>query len=60
MKKFECEYNAIKIANEDQVSSYHKVRQQLDNLSREMLSYLHKPQYILPFLQPGRLVKVTS
>jgi ATP-dependent RNA helicase DOB1 len=60
LKDLEASYTAIEISNEDQVSSYYKIRQQLDNLGREMLAYIQKPQYLLPFLQPGRLVKVVN
>ncbi|XP_074640522.1 exosome RNA helicase MTR4-like [Tubulanus polymorphus] len=60
LKKLEAEHNAIVLKNEDQVSSYYKIRQQLDNLSKELLTYIQKPQYLLPFLQPGRLVKVKN
>ena len=42
------------------MASYYKIRQQLDNLSKELLSFIQKPQYLLPFLQPGRLVKVNQ
>ena len=59
LKNLEASHNAIEIANEDQVASYFKIRQQLDNLSKQLLSYIQKPQHLLPFLQPGRLVKVT-
>ena len=48
------------MGNEDQVSSYYKIRQQLDHLSKELLTYIQKPQYILPFLQPGRLVHIKN
>lgn len=58
LRKTEEEYNNIKVPNEDQVSSYYKIRQQLDNLGSDLLTYIQKPQYLLPFLQPGRLVKV--
>ena len=58
-KNLEKEYESIEIPNEDQVMSYYKIRQQLNNLSNEMLRYIRKPQYILPFLQPDRLVKVS-
>ena len=58
-ENLEKEYESIEIPNEDQVMSYYKIRQQLNNLSNEMLRYIRKPQYILPFLQPGRLVKVS-
>ncbi len=42
------------------MSSYYKLRQQLDHLSQEMLAYIQKPQHLLPFLQPGRLVHVKN
>ena len=58
VKNLEKEYNKIVIPNDDQVSSYYKIRQQLDNLALELKHYIHKPQYLLPFLQPGRLVQV--
>ena len=60
LKKTEDEYNNIVVPNEKQVSSYYKIRQQLDHLGKELLHFLQKPQYILPFLQPGRLVKVKT
>lgn len=58
LKSLETSYNAIEIANEDEIASYYKIRQQLDNLNKQLLSYIQKPQHLLPFLQPGRLVKV--
>jgi len=58
LKELETNYNAITIAREELVASYHKIRQQLEGLNRELAAYFQKPQYLLPFLQPGRLVKV--
>jgi len=59
LKKTEEDYAKLEVPNEDQVSTYFKIRQQLDNLGKELLSYIQKPQYLLPFLQPGRLIKVS-
>ncbi|KAL6472658.1 hypothetical protein MHYP_G00188460 [Metynnis hypsauchen] len=58
MKKLEKMYNAIEIPNEDSVVTYYKIRQQLAKLGKEIEEYIRKPKYCLPFLQPGRLVKV--
>lgn len=58
LKKCEEKYNVMSVADEDQVSSYFRIRQQLDNLGKELRSFVLKPVYLLPFLQPGRLVKV--
>jgi len=60
LKSLEESHNAIEIPNEDQIASYYKIRQQLDSLSKQLLSFIQRPQYLLPFLQPGRLVKVCS
>lgn len=60
MQKLEEMYNNIEIPNEDSVVTYYKIRQQLAKLAKEIEEYVHKPKYCLPFLQPGRLVKVTS
>ncbi|XP_026886297.2 exosome RNA helicase MTR4 [Electrophorus electricus] len=58
MKNLEEMYNATEIPNEDNVVTYYKIRQQLAKLAKELEDYMHKPKYCLPFLQPGRLVKV--
>uniref|UniRef100_A0AAR2KCY0 Exosome RNA helicase MTR4 n=1 Tax=Pygocentrus nattereri TaxID=42514 RepID=A0AAR2KCY0_PYGNA len=58
MKNLEEMYNAIEIPNEDSVVTYYKIRQQLAKLGKEIEEYIRKPKYCLPFLQPGRLVKV--
>lgn len=60
LKDTEEKYNKLTVENEDSVASYYKIRQQLDNLGRELLTFIQKPQYILPFLQPGRLVQVKN
>ena len=60
LKKLETSYTAVDIVNEDSVASYYKIRQQLAHLNNELQAFIHKPQYILPFLQPGRLAKVVN
>jgi len=60
LKETELRYSKCVVPNEEQVGSYFKIRQQLNHLSKELLSFLQKPQYILPFLQPGRLVRVKN
>uniref|UniRef100_A0A671T8Z4 RNA helicase n=1 Tax=Sinocyclocheilus anshuiensis TaxID=1608454 RepID=A0A671T8Z4_9TELE len=59
MKKLEEGYNAIRIPNEESVVTYYKIRQQLAKLGKEIEEFIHKPRYCLPFLQPGRLVRVS-
>jgi ATP-dependent RNA helicase DOB1 len=40
--------------------AYYELEQQLDRRRREMIEIIRKPAHVLPFLQPGRLVKVWS
>ncbi|KAK5851505.1 hypothetical protein PBY51_023052 [Eleginops maclovinus] len=60
MQKYEAQYNSIEIPNEEGVVTYFKIRQQLAKLGKEIQEFTHKPKYCLPFLQPGRLVKVKN
>ncbi|XP_013393538.1 exosome RNA helicase MTR4 [Lingula anatina] len=60
LKKLETQYNSITMEREDEVAGYYRIRQQLANLEKELQNYIHKPQYLLPFLQPGRMVKVKN
>ncbi|XP_047411941.1 exosome RNA helicase MTR4 [Sciurus carolinensis] len=60
VKNSEQQYNKIVIPNEESVVIYYKIRQQLAKLGKEIEDYIHKPKYCLPFLQPGRLVKVKN
>ncbi|XP_044260284.1 exosome RNA helicase MTR4 [Tribolium madens] len=52
------EYNNLQIECEPQIASYYTIRQELDKLGMQFRSYLTKPNYLIPFLQPGRLVKI--
>lgn len=58
IQKYEEQYHAIEIPNQESVVTYFKIRQQLAKLSKEIQEFIHRPKYCLPFLQPGRLVKV--
>uniref|UniRef100_A0A3B5PT27 RNA helicase n=1 Tax=Xiphophorus maculatus TaxID=8083 RepID=A0A3B5PT27_XIPMA len=60
IKKLEEQYHTIEIPNEESVITYFKIRQQLAKLGKEIQEFIHKPKYCLPFLQPGRLVKVKN
>ncbi|XP_078048359.1 exosome RNA helicase Mtr4 [Augochlora pura] len=60
VKELQAAYNAVDIDKYSQISSYHDIREQLDRLTNEFRSYLTKPEYLIPFLQPGRLVKVKN
>jgi len=46
------------IPEEGLVSEYYEYRQQLDQMATDFRDVITHPTYSLPFLQPGRLVKV--
>ncbi|OAD61477.1 Superkiller viralicidic activity 2-like 2 [Eufriesea mexicana] len=60
VKGLQTAFNAVSIDGYNQISSYHDIREQLERLSTAFRSFLTKPEYLLPFLQPGRLVKVKN
>ncbi|BFZ16903.1 hypothetical protein BsWGS_19942 [Bradybaena similaris] len=60
LQKKESAYKALDIEDEDSISAYFRIRQQLDSLARELKHFILKPAYLLPFLQPGRVVKVKN
>uniref|UniRef100_A0A673CD73 Exosome RNA helicase MTR4 n=2 Tax=Sphaeramia orbicularis TaxID=375764 RepID=A0A673CD73_9TELE len=60
IKKLEEQYHKIDIPNEESVVTYFKIRQQLAKLGKDIQEFIHKPKHCLPFLQPGRLVKVKN
>ncbi|XP_018803538.1 PREDICTED: superkiller viralicidic activity 2-like 2 [Bactrocera latifrons] len=50
----------IKINEEHSVASYHHIREQLDSYGKQFKRWITKPEYLVPFLQPGRLIKVQN
>lgn len=60
VKDLEAKRDAIVIENENSITNYYKLRQQLRKLDREMQQYITKPVFCLPFLQPGRMVQVEN
>ncbi|XP_022900243.2 exosome RNA helicase MTR4 [Onthophagus taurus] len=58
----ECieEHKKLEIENENVISSYYNIREELTSLGKQFQSYITKSQYLLPFLQPGRLVKIKN
>lgn len=58
VKNLSIEKNKIVIKNELEVKSYFLIRQQLDDLAKQYHTFITKPKYLIPFCNPGRLVKV--
>ncbi|CAF3556525.1 unnamed protein product [Adineta steineri] len=58
LKKCEQQYESLKIENEEEVARYYKLKKKLENVQDQMSVMINEPKYLLPFLQPGRLVTV--
>nr|CAH8868808.1 unnamed protein product [Trichobilharzia regenti] len=52
-------YESMAVEDEESVESYHQIKSCLNDLVSQQWQYIRRPQYIVPFLQPGRLVQVT-
>ena len=62
-KKVQDKQNAFEkftIKEEASITSYHHIREQLDTLGKKYHEFYTNPQYLVPFLQPGRMVKVKT
>uniref|UniRef100_H2ZE10 RNA helicase n=1 Tax=Ciona savignyi TaxID=51511 RepID=H2ZE10_CIOSA len=58
--KLEKDYCGMKIKEEEESMTYYRIRQQLNKLATQLEDFVHLPKFCLPFLQPGRLVKVRN
>ncbi|CAG9817307.1 unnamed protein product [Phaedon cochleariae] len=54
------EYNELEVKSEDMIASYYGIRQELDYLGTQFRIFLTKSEYLIPFLQPGRLLKIKT
>ncbi|KAL8953219.1 MAG: hypothetical protein Q9222_000918 [Ikaeria aurantiellina] len=48
----------MKIADENTIREYYDLRKQIDTYRKDMKSVIQHPNYCLPFMQPGRLVRI--
>ncbi|XP_037075911.1 exosome RNA helicase MTR4-like [Pollicipes pollicipes] len=60
VNKARTSHDALSIAREAEVASYYKLRMQLAALKKDYQKYITLPKYIVPFLNPGRVVHVQT
>ncbi|XP_038207970.1 exosome RNA helicase MTR4 [Zerene cesonia] len=60
VKAKQKEYDSLSIDEENSIASYCNIRSQLDLLGAQFRSFITRPEYLKPFLQPGRLVKIKT
>ena len=59
MNKARISHDSLSIEREPEVAAYWKLREQLDMLKKDFQKYITLPKYIVPFLNPGRVVHVS-
>lgn len=60
LKLCQQQYESIQIENEEEVARYYKLKKKLENIQEQMSLMMNEPKYLVPFLQPGRLVTVRT
>lgn len=60
IKSLSMERSKIHIENEKRVKDYFNIKSQINVLSAEFTEFIRRPEYIVPFLQAGRLLKLVS
>ncbi|XP_026497864.2 exosome RNA helicase MTR4 [Vanessa tameamea] len=60
MKAKQKQLDRVSVSDEQAVSAYCATRAQLELLGAQFRSFITRPDYLKPFLQPGRLVKVKT
>ncbi|BFZ54563.1 ATP-dependent RNA helicase mtr4 [Savitreella phatthalungensis] len=58
LARLEAEADDTVVEDEQTIGEYYDLRQQLDNYARDIQTVMNHPDYALPFLQGGRLIKV--
>lgn len=58
--KLKEEHANIGVEDEKNISEYIKIKNNINKSSKEFLAFLTNPKYVLPFLNSGRLMKVTT
>ncbi|EEQ38845.1 hypothetical protein CLUG_02971 [Clavispora lusitaniae ATCC 42720] len=58
LQKLTLEYNSTKVDDEYLVKEYYDLKKQLKTYEEDVRSVVTHPGHILPFLQPGRVIKI--
>ncbi|KAL8942654.1 MAG: hypothetical protein Q9211_001300 [Gyalolechia sp. 1 TL-2023] len=56
--ELEEQMDKMKITDEDTIREYYDLRRQIETYSDDMKHVIQHPSYSLPFMQPGRLVRI--
>jgi ATP-dependent RNA helicase DOB1 len=59
-KDLEEQIRGISVDDEEKISDFFKIKDQLNVLNNKMIAKIREPQYLVPFLNSGRLIRVVS
>lgn len=60
LDKLLAEESHVRVENEELVAEYYHLKHRLESYATQMRRVVTKPIHCLPFLQPGRLIRVVS
>lgn len=60
LARLSVEFDAFPLEDEQSIGEYYDLRQQLDAYAQDVRDVVNHPNYCLPFLQSGRLVRVKN
>ncbi|KAI8617210.1 rRNA-processing arch domain-containing protein [Chytriomyces sp. MP71] len=58
LEVYERRYDAMHIERESDIEEYYSIRVQLESLTQDFRDVVNHETYVLPFLNPGRLVRI--
>jgi ATP-dependent RNA helicase DOB1 len=58
LAEMEGEKNAMVIEKESVIAEYYNLKEKIEEYEQDMKDVMNHPNYCLPFIQPGRLIRI--
>lgn len=58
LSELQAERDAVVVPREEEIREYYELRKVIDGYTRDAQDVINHPTYCLPFMQPGRLVRI--
>jgi ATP-dependent RNA helicase DOB1 len=60
LAELETERDGMKVEQENLIAEYHDLKEKIGMYEQDMKDVMNHPNYCLPFIQPGRLIRIRS
>jgi superfamily II RNA helicase len=60
LAELEIQMDEMKVEQESSIAEYHDLKEKIAVYEQDMKDVMNHPNYCLPFIQPGRLVKIRN